>query len=112
MESSLEASNGETVRAITVFAHCIKFLKDEAIRFIRQETGDENCNVNDIQWVLTVPVMWAARSKQFMREAAYEVKSRNSPQLCHVTFHFSQYLYSIKITIHFKEPSTFFTSIA
>ena len=64
------------MRAITVFAHCIKFLRNEALKVIRQETGDENCGVKDILWVLSVPVMWTARSKQFMREAAYKVTSR------------------------------------
>ena len=77
MESTLlTASNGKAVRAVTVFAHCIKFLRDEALKVIWQETGDETYNVKDVQWVLTVPVMWAARSKQFMREAAYQVTSR------------------------------------
>ena len=73
MESTLKASNGKAVKAITVFAHCIKFLRDEAVAIIREETGDRNYEVKDIQWVLSVPVTWAARSKQFMREAAYEV---------------------------------------
>lgn len=72
----LEASNGKAVRAMTVFAHCIRFLRNEALKVIRQETGDENCDVKNILWVLSVPVMWTARSKQFMREAAYEVMSR------------------------------------
>jgi len=72
----LKASNGKAVRAIPVFAHCIKFLRNEALKVIRQETGDVNWGVKDILWVLSVPVMWTARSKQFMREAAYEVTSR------------------------------------
>ncbi|KAL9960082.1 hypothetical protein ACROYT_G033487 [Oculina patagonica] len=82
LKSTLKASNGRTVRAITVLAHCIKFLRDEAIMIIREETGDDNYNVKDIQWVLTVPVMWAARSKQFMREAAYKagIGSRGNPR--------------------------------
>ncbi|KAJ7370016.1 hypothetical protein OS493_034748 [Desmophyllum pertusum] len=49
LESTLEASNGKTVRAITVFAHCIRSLRHEAVQIIRQETGEEGCDVNDIQ---------------------------------------------------------------
>ena len=63
-----------------MFAHSIKFLKDEAIKVICQRTGDEYYNVSDIQWVLTVPAIWTPVAKQFMREAAYEVgfmKSNN-----------------------------------
>ena len=56
-----------------MFAHSIKFLKDEAIKVICQRTGDEFYNVSDIQWVLTVPAIWTPAAKQFMREAAYEV---------------------------------------
>ena len=64
-----------------MFAHSIKFLKDEAIKVICQRTGDEYYNVSDIQWVLTVPAIWTPAAKQFMREAAYEVgfmKSNNT----------------------------------
>ena len=61
------------MKATTVFAHSIRFLKDEAIKVIRQRTGDDNYNTDDIQWVLTVPAIWTPKAKQFMREAAYEV---------------------------------------
>lgn len=61
------------MKAKAVFAHSIRFLKDEAIKVIRQRTGDDNYNTDDIQWVLTVPAIWTPKAKQFMREAAYEV---------------------------------------
>lgn len=66
--------NGKRAEAKTVFAHSIRFLRDEAVKFIRQETGDDGFKVDDILWVLTVPAIWNPRAKQFMREAAYEVK--------------------------------------
>ncbi|PFX15248.1 Heat shock 70 kDa protein 12A [Stylophora pistillata] len=59
-------------QAKIVFARSINFLKDEAIKVIRQRTGDDHFSADDIQWVLTVPVIWTPRAKQFMREAAYE----------------------------------------
>ena len=73
LRTNLYAANGKVVEAKKVFAHSIKFLGDEAISLIRQETEDDSFKVEDIQWVLTVPAIWSPRAKQFMREAAYEV---------------------------------------
>jgi len=72
IETTIKAANGRHVKAKTVFAHSIRFLKEEAIKVICQRTGDEYFSGNDIQWVLTVPAIWTPRAKQFMREAAYE----------------------------------------
>ena len=74
MDTKIQAANGKLLQAKVVFAHSIKFLKDEAVKIIRQETGDDGYSVDDIQWVLTVPAIWTPRAKQFMREAAYEVR--------------------------------------
>jgi len=74
IETTIKAANGRHVKAKTVFAHSIRFLKQEAIKVICQRTGDECFSGNDIQWVLTVPAIWTPRAKQFMREAAYEVR--------------------------------------
>ena len=73
-KTTIKAANGRLVKAKTVFAQSIRFLKEEAIKVICQRTGDEYFSANDIQWVLTVPAIWSPRAKQFMREAAYEVK--------------------------------------
>ncbi|KAJ7353747.1 hypothetical protein OS493_032617 [Desmophyllum pertusum] len=74
--------NGKRAEAKTVFAHSIRFLRDEALYFIRQETKDDAFRVEDILWVLTVPAIWTPRAKQFMREAAYEagLVSRDRPE--------------------------------
>ena len=74
MTTSIKAANGQSVEAKRVFAHSIKFLKEEVIKVIRQRTGDDYYSSSDIQWVLTVPAIWTPRAKQFMREAAYEVR--------------------------------------
>ena len=73
METKIRAANGKKVKALTVFARSIKFLKDEALNVICQRTGDDHYNADDIQWVLTVPAIWTPKAKQFMRKAAYEV---------------------------------------
>ena len=72
----IRAANGKRLKAKTVFAHAIKFLKEEALQMIRMETKDEGYKMEDIQWVLTVPAIWTPKAKQFMREAAYEVGKR------------------------------------
>jgi len=74
IKTAIKAANGQSVEAKIVFALSIKFLKEEAINVIRQRTGDDHFSANDIQWVLTVPAIWTPRAKQFMREAAYEVR--------------------------------------
>ena len=78
MDTTIEAANGKHVKAKTVFAHAIKFMKDEAIKLISDETADEQYKADDIQWVLTVPGIWRPRAKQFMREAAYEVSTSST----------------------------------
>jgi len=82
LETKIQAANGKCLLAKTVFAHSIKFLKDEAVNVIRQETGDKSYKTEDIQWVLTVPAIWSPKAKQFMREAAYEagIGSRDNPE--------------------------------
>lgn len=57
-----------------MFALSIEFLKDEAIKILALETGDEQFKADDIQWVLTVPAIWTPAAKQFMREAANQVR--------------------------------------
>ena len=71
--TQLTAANGKNVDAITVFSLSMKYLKDEAVETIRDATGDKYYSAEDFQWVLTVPAIWTAAAKQFMREAAYQV---------------------------------------
>lgn len=51
----------------------MKYLKDEAVKTIQEVTQDQFYSAKDFQWVLTVPAIWTAAAKQFMREAAYKV---------------------------------------
>ena len=71
--TQLTAANGKNVDAITVFSLSMKYLKDEAVKTIREATKDDFYKAEDFQWVLTVPAIWTAAAKQFMREAAYQV---------------------------------------
>ena len=71
--TQLTAANGKNVDAITVFSLSMKYFKDEAVETIRDATKDKYYSAEDFQWVLTVPAIWTAAAKQFIREAAYQV---------------------------------------
>jgi hypothetical protein len=57
-----------------VFAHALRHLKRYALMELSDQTGS-NVAVEDIRWVVTVPAIWKQPAKQFMREAAYQVKN-------------------------------------
>lgn len=65
---------------MTVFAHALKFFKDHVLEELSDQSATKILE-EDIQWVLTVPAIWKAPAKQFMRTAAYEVSGMfNSPK--------------------------------
>lgn len=53
---------------------------------LSDQTGS-NVAVEDVRWVVTVPAIWKQPAKQFMREAAYQVKDVlcRSPYLLFMT---------------------------
>ncbi|XP_043084946.1 heat shock 70 kDa protein 12A-like [Puntigrus tetrazona] len=65
-------SNGKTMKAIKVFSESLRYLKDHALDKIGQNTEGQKFTASDVTWVLTVPAIWHAAAKQFMREAAVE----------------------------------------
>ncbi|XP_062839620.1 heat shock 70 kDa protein 12B [Anolis carolinensis] len=70
MKTELEAVNGKKVQALEVFAHALRFFKQQAV----QELKDQCPALPErdaIRWVITVPAIWKQPAKQFMREAAY-----------------------------------------
>jgi hypothetical protein len=62
------------VSALTVFAHALRHLKRYALMELSDQTGSDVA-VDDVRWVVTVPAIWKQPAKQFMREAAYQVKN-------------------------------------
>ncbi|XP_066030080.1 heat shock 70 kDa protein 12B-like [Pocillopora verrucosa] len=55
LNTKIAAANGKLLPAKQVFAHSIRFLKEQALSVIRRETSDDRFGMEDIQWVLTVP---------------------------------------------------------
>ena len=72
-EMTIKAHSGEDFRAMTVFAACINFIRDHLMKTLKTTTGDAVA-ADKIHWVLTVPAIWTDAAKQFMREAAGEVR--------------------------------------
>ncbi|XP_022325854.2 heat shock 70 kDa protein 12A-like [Crassostrea virginica] len=60
----------QSVEALTVFAHSIRFIKNDLQKQLTK-TGYDIDDV-EIQWVITIPAIWNPRSKQFMRVAAHK----------------------------------------
>lgn len=61
------------MKAIKVFSESLRFLKNHALEKIGENTGGRKYIAADATWILTVPAIWHAAAKQFMREAAVKV---------------------------------------
>ena len=59
--------------AMKVFELAIKYLKDDLIAASTYKLSG-GLQESDIYWTLTVPAIWSERAKQFMREAAVQVR--------------------------------------
>ncbi|KAM9388724.1 heat shock 70 kDa protein 12A-like [Phaethornis superciliosus] len=68
----LKASNGKTLPALTVFSESLRYLKGHALNTIREASSQTACDQEEITWVITVPAIWSAAARQFMRLAAKE----------------------------------------
>ncbi|KAM9342349.1 heat shock 70 kDa protein 12A-like [Pholidichthys leucotaenia] len=66
---TIEDANKKSMKALTVFAEALRFLKDDALETISAKAGKEFI-ASDFTWVLTVPAIWDPSAKQFMRKAA------------------------------------------
>jgi len=71
----LEASNGKTLPALLVFAESLRYMEQHALKTIQEASFNTVCDPEEITWVITVPAIWSAAARQFMRLAAKEVKA-------------------------------------
>ncbi|VDI22969.1 Hypothetical predicted protein [Mytilus galloprovincialis] len=68
LDTEIKEECGKKMKALDVFCMSIKYLKEEVIKKLQSRflsTKEE-----DIQYVLTVPAIWADQAKFFMRKAA------------------------------------------
>ncbi|KAG7462520.1 hypothetical protein MATL_G00185620 [Megalops atlanticus] len=78
------AKNGQPFSALKVFSESLRFMKEHALNSIKTFTSGKQFIESDITWVVTVPAIWDAAAKQFMREAATQaglVSESNSKDL-------------------------------
>ena len=63
--------NGKTVPLIEVFAHSLKYIREQALKELRNNFDNPG---RKVQWILTVPAIWSPAAKQTMRRAARKVR--------------------------------------
>ncbi|XP_048742757.2 heat shock 70 kDa protein 12B-like isoform X2 [Ostrea edulis] len=66
----MEDENGKPMTVLTVFSESIRYLKDSLLEECRAQNTD--VKLNDVKWVITVPVISSDPEKSFMRLAATE----------------------------------------
>ena len=75
-ETTIRSSNGHEFAAIQLFAMALRYFKEHALKELSSQSATIIVN-EDVRWVITVPAIWKAPAKQFMRQAAYEVMNIN-----------------------------------
>uniref|UniRef100_A0A8C4VI29 Heat shock 70 kDa protein 12A n=1 Tax=Gopherus evgoodei TaxID=1825980 RepID=A0A8C4VI29_9SAUR len=71
----LEADNGKKFPALKVFSESLRYMKDHALNTILEASSQTVYDTEDVTWVITVPAIWDASARQFMRLAAKEAAS-------------------------------------
>ncbi|NXG32492.1 HS12B protein, partial [Dromaius novaehollandiae] len=68
----LEATNGKMLPALTVFSESLRYMKEHALSTIQNASFQTVYDHTEVTWVITVPAIWSAAARQFMRLAAKE----------------------------------------
>lgn len=94
-----DMAGGKQAKAIKVFAHAIRYLKDHMLNTLEQRGA--GIKAKDINWVLTVPAIWEDPAKQFMREAAEEVNMHDFLSIFSYISNITRtYIGSVRETLH------------
>ena len=72
-KTMIESVNGKQFPALRAVSMTLQFFKDHALRQLTTQSGTTITN-DDVRWVVTVPAIWNAAAKQFMRQAGYQVR--------------------------------------
>lgn len=70
-DTEIRAANGRPMPALTVFAHALRYFRDQALKELSEQSAT-TILPDDVRWVVTVPAIWRQPAKQFMRAAAYK----------------------------------------
>ena len=80
LDTKIRAANGKSLTALTVFSMTLRFFRNQALIELSDATGSL-IRSDDVRWVVTVPAIWRQKAKQFMREAAYQVRTNSSTKV-------------------------------
>lgn len=69
------------MKAIDVFSYSLRFFKEHVVEELSDQMSTKLVD-SDICWVITVPAIWKAGAKQFMRKAAYDVSIKVCTPIC------------------------------
>lgn len=70
--STISDIRGRKLCAMKVFTCAIRYFMDHLLEELKRRNV-RFFNLDEIQWVLTVPTIWNDEAKTFMREAAIQV---------------------------------------
>ncbi|CAG2219966.1 Heat shock 70 kDa protein 12B,Heat shock 70 kDa protein 12A [Mytilus edulis] len=81
LDTMLTEERGKQMKALEIFCIAIKYLKEQMIKKLNSKflTMKVAIKKEDIQYVLTVPAIWADQSKLFMRKAAEKADIDKDP---------------------------------
>ncbi|XP_074840028.1 heat shock 70 kDa protein 12A-like [Carettochelys insculpta] len=71
-DMELKAANGKMFPAIKVFSESLRYMKSHILNTIQEASHQTVFDADDFTWVITVPAIWDASARQFMRLAAKE----------------------------------------
>ena len=101
--TTLTAINGQERPALEIFSHALHYFKEHALQQMKDQSSTNILN-EDVRWVITVPAIWKAEAKQFMRRAAYDV----SELKLKILYFNSEYLFYTRkhVTIWYRSHMT------
>ncbi|KAL1424150.1 hypothetical protein MTO96_003648 [Rhipicephalus appendiculatus] len=75
-DTEIRAANGRPMAALTVFAHALRYFRDQALKELSEQSAT-TILPDDVRWVVTVPAIWRQPAKQvhLFREAAPELNT-------------------------------------
>ena len=76
---TIKDDTGKSIQSIKIFALTLRFLKGHLLNALRMRGRD--ISTEDIKWLVTVPTMWNDVCKQFVRQAAVQVRHQTPYQL-------------------------------
>ena len=95
--------NNKLTAADIVFKEALKYLKTKALEYIDATLGIQGINVDDIQWILTIPSIWNHGAKYMMRKWGRESGLINPEITNHLKIVLEPECASLQIQYEFRD---------